>query len=185
MFRCERCGTGFNPTVATVAERCPRCRIRGVEARLSFRLFEPAAAVETRNRDEEEDPMAEVIEMWVFSIESGIGADPTQGIDVTGFGVEALDGSIGKVDEATHEAGAHRIVVDTGPWIFGKKVVLPAGVIDRVDPDAEEVYVHRTKEEIKNSPRFGEAELDESGREEVGSYYGEGGAGYRERQRSR
>ncbi|MCW2982013.1 MAG: hypothetical protein JWO14_3740, partial [Solirubrobacterales bacterium] len=27
------------------------------------------------------------VEMWVFSVESGIGNDPTQGIDVTGFGV--------------------------------------------------------------------------------------------------
>ena len=39
--------------------------------------------------------------MWVFTVESGIGNDPTQGIDVTGFGVEALDGSIEKVDEAS------------------------------------------------------------------------------------
>jgi hypothetical protein len=41
------------------------------------------------------------VEMWVFTVESGIGNDPTQGIDVTGFGVEALDGSIEKVDEAS------------------------------------------------------------------------------------
>jgi hypothetical protein len=117
------------------------------------------------------------VEMWVFSVESGIGNDPTQGIDVTGFGVEALDGSIGKIDEATYEENANGLVVDTGPWIFGKKVVLPAGVIDRVDPDEEKVYVHRTKDQIKESPRFGETGLDTSGRSEVGDYYGPGGAG--------
>jgi hypothetical protein len=150
---------------------------------LSFQLFEPAATHGARG-NEEELTMAEEFEMWVFSIETGIGTDPTQGIDVTGFGVEALDGSIGKVDEATHETSAQRIVVDTGPWIFGKKVVLPAGVIDRVDADEEKVYVHRTKDQIKASPRFGEVDLDESGRQEVGSYYGEGGAGYRERQQA-
>jgi hypothetical protein len=122
-----------------------------------------------------------VIEMWVFTAESGIASDPTEGIDVSGFGVEALDGSIGKVDEANHDTGAHHLVVDTGPWIFGKKVVLPAGVIDRVDADEEKVYVHRSKDQIKDSPRFGEGNLDESGRGEVGSYYGEGGAGYQER----
>jgi hypothetical protein len=93
--------------------------------------------------------MAAEIEMWVFSVESGIGADPTQGVDVTGFGVEASDGSIGKVDEATYEEGAHGLVVDTGPWIFGKKVVLPAGVIERVDPEEEKVYVSRSKDEIR------------------------------------
>lgn len=124
--------------------------------------------------------MAEV-EMWVFGVESGIGSDPTQGIDVSGFSVEALDGSIGKVDEATYEEGANGLVVDTGPWIFGKKVVLPAGVIDRVDAGDEKVYVHRTKHQIKDSPKFGETELDTGGRGEMGDYYGPGGAGYRAR----
>ena len=38
--------------------------------------------------------------------------------------MEATDGSIGKVDEATSEGGSSYIVVDTGPWIFGKKVQL-------------------------------------------------------------
>ncbi|MBS1888765.1 MAG: PRC-barrel domain containing protein [Actinobacteria bacterium] len=115
--------------------------------------------------------------MWVFGIDSGIGTDPTQGVDVTGFGVEALDGSIGKIDEATYEENAHGLVVDTGPWIFGKKVVLPAGVIERVDADEEKVYVSRTKDQIKDSPRFGDVDLDPEARGQVGDYYGPGGAG--------
>src|ERR1700761_67231 len=102
----------------------------------------------------------EVIEMWVFGVDLGIAADPTEGIDVSGFHVEASDGHIGKVDEATYEEGAHGLVVDTGPWIFGKKVVLPAGVIMRVDADEERVYVsRRTKDQIKDSPRFGDTDL--------------------------
>jgi hypothetical protein len=119
----------------------------------------------------------EIVEMWVFSFDSGIGADPTQGVDVSGFGVEALDGGIGKVDKATYEEKAHGLVVDTGPWIFGKKVVLPAGVIERVDAEAEKVYVSRTKDQIKDSPKFGQAELDEEGRGQVGDYYGRQGVG--------
>jgi hypothetical protein len=121
------------------------------------------------------------IEIWAFSVESGISADPTQGTDVTGFSVEATDGSIGKVDKATYEDKAHHLVVDTGPWIFGKKVVLPGGVIDGIDTEAEKVYVNRTKDQIKDSPRFGDLDLDEAGRDEVGSYYGQGRAGYRDR----
>jgi hypothetical protein len=42
MFRCENCGTGFNATVASVSETCPRCKANGTEARLTFRLFEAA-----------------------------------------------------------------------------------------------------------------------------------------------
>ena len=46
--------------------------------------------------------------------------------NLVGFSVEALDGGIGKIDAATNEVSASYIVVDTGPWIFGKKVMLPA-----------------------------------------------------------
>jgi hypothetical protein len=66
---------------------------------------------------------------------------------LSGFGVEAIDGSIGKVDEASNDVGASFIVVDTGPWIFGKKVMLPAGVVRDVDLDAQTVFVNRTKDE--------------------------------------
>ena len=105
----------------------------------------------------------------------------SRGVDLTGFGVEAIDGSIGKVDEATYDVGGSYIVVDTGPWIFGKKVMLPAGVIDRIDLEDEKVFVNRTKDEIKNSPEFDESvHADTAYRGELGSYYGSGGAGYRD-----
>jgi hypothetical protein len=39
--------------------------------------------------------------------------------NLDGFSVEAVDGSIGKIDEATYDVGASYVVVDTGPWIFG------------------------------------------------------------------
>jgi hypothetical protein len=94
-------------------------------------------------------------------------------LDLSGFKVEARDGDIGKVDEATHEAGGSYIVVDTGPWIFGKKVMIPAGVIRDVDLDTESVFVDRTKDEIKNAPEFDEKRYrDQSYRTELGDYYG-------------
>src|SRR5512132_1589616 len=89
-----------------------------------------------------------VAEIWTFNIA------PT--VDLSGFKVEALDGSIGKVDEATYEAAGSFVVVDTGPWIFGKKVMLPAGVIRDIDLDTESVFVNRTKDQIKNAPEFDE-----------------------------
>jgi hypothetical protein len=50
-------------------------------------------------------------------------------------------------------------VVDTGPWIFGKKVLLPAGTINRVDADGGKLYVDLTKEQIKDSPEFDRAPI--------------------------
>jgi hypothetical protein len=108
------------------------------------------------------------VEMWTFTV-----ATPPN-IDLTGFKVEATDGGIGKVDESTNEAGGSFIVVDTGPWIFGKKVLLPAGVIQEIDPDTETIFVNRTKEEIKNAPEFDEDRYRDQGyRDELGSYYSE------------
>ena len=107
------------------------------------------------------------IEMWTFT------TGTPQNLDLTGFKVEADDGSIGKVDEATHETAVSFIVVDTGPWIFGKKVMLPAGLIRDIDLDTETVFVARTKDEIKNAPEFDEQHYHEqSYRDELGTYYG-------------
>ena len=105
--------------------------------------------------------------------------------NLAGLSVEALDGSIGKVDEATNDVGASFIVVDTGPWIFGKKVMLPAGVVRDVDLDTETVFVNRTKEQIKNAPEYDEdrnrdATYRSNYQDQLGSYYGSGGAGYRD-----
>ncbi len=99
--------------------------------------------------------------------------------DVGGFEVEATDGSIGKVDDATYETGDSYLVVDTGPWIFGRKVMLPAGLVRAVDADAEKVYVDRTKDEIEHAPEYDDSlTLDESYRGRLGSYYES--EGYRE-----
>ena len=101
--------------------------------------------------------------------------------NLVGYDVEALDGSIGKNDEASFDAGTGFIVVDTGPWIFGKKVLLPVGVIQSADHTDEKVFVNRTKDQIKNAPEFDDSlKRDETYRDELGSYYGSGGAGYRD-----
>ena len=92
--------------------------------------------------------------------------------DVTGFDVEALDGHVGKVDEATYDNERGALVVDTGFWIFGKKRMLPAGMISAVDPDERKVLVACTKDQIKSAPDFEQQqEEDESYRSGVGSYY--------------
>jgi hypothetical protein len=93
-------------------------------------------------------------------------------VDLVGYSVEATDGSIGKIDEATYEAGSSYIVVDTGPWIFGKKVFLPAGVITAVDRDEELVTVARSKDEIKAAPEFDpDRPRDAESRRLYGDYY--------------
>lgn len=116
-----------------------------------------------------------MLDVWIYRDRTWADAD------LIGFKVEALDGHIGKIDEASNDVGSGYVVVDTGPWIFGKKVLLPAGVIDTVDFDDTSVYVQRTKDEIKNAPEYDpDRGSDKDYRDQFGSYYGQGGAGYHE-----
>jgi hypothetical protein len=109
-------------------------------------------------------------EMWTYR--TAVVLEPA--VDLTGFRVEARDGSIGKVDESTADAGKSYIVVDTGPWIFGRKVLLPAQTVERIDLDERAVFVDRTKEEIKNSPEFDpERGFDPDYQDTLGGYYGQ------------
>ncbi|MEU7763295.1 PRC-barrel domain-containing protein [Micromonospora aurantiaca (nom. illeg.)] len=99
---------------------------------------------------------------------------PGTPIDLTGYRVEATDGRIGSIDEASEDADARYLVVDTGPWIFGKKVLLPAGTVAQVDHLERVVHVDRTREQVKESPAFDADHFAHPEyRERVGSYYTE------------
>jgi uncharacterized membrane protein YfcA len=101
--------------------------------------------------------------------------------DIVGYDVEDLQGTIGEVDETTEELVPSFISVDTVSSLAGKRVTLPAAVIERVDHDARKVYVDRRHEEIKKAPQSsdGETDRDDAYLGELRSYYGPGGSGYR------
>ena len=107
---------------------------------------------------------------WNYRPDAGWTSDH----DVVGYKVEATDGSIGKIDEASHAMNESYLVVDTGPWIFGKKVLLPAGTVTRVDHEDRKVYVDRTKDQIKASPEFDpDLYAQQQYRDKIGGYYGD------------
>jgi hypothetical protein len=108
-----------------------------------------------------------IVELWTF------GETIRTGGDLSGYHVEATDGSIGKIDEATYDAGSSLLVIDTGPWIFGKKVMIPAGLVESVDHDEQQVFVRGTKDEIKAAPEYSDGLFkDDAYRKELGTYYG-------------
>ncbi|MFJ6835531.1 PRC-barrel domain-containing protein [Streptomyces sp. NPDC091209] len=97
----------------------------------------------------------------------------TAGTDLIGYKVEATDGSIGKVDKHSDDVNSAYLVVDTGVWIFGKHVLLPAGTVKSVDQAERKIYVDLTKEQIKDSPEFDkDKHVGDAGyHEQVGGYY--------------
>lgn len=96
-------------------------------------------------------------------------------LDLTGYGAKAVDGDIGTVDETSLDVGAGYVVIDTGRWIFGKKVVIPAGLVERVDRDDETVFIGRTKAEIESAPEFDQDQYhDATYREKLAAYYAAG-----------
>jgi hypothetical protein len=119
-------------------------------------VAEPAA---TDGREDDMD-----IDLWTYN------EDLKTVTDLDGFEVAALDGDIGKIDDATYDVGSSYIVVDTGPWIFGKKVMLPASALVRADLDNRKVFLRLTKDQIKDSPELSDAMTDDD-RDRVGSYY--------------
>jgi hypothetical protein len=106
---------------------------------------------------------------WEYQTESGfVGGE----LDLTGYSIAAVDGDIGRVDEATHETGESYLVVDTGPWIFGRRVMLPAGVVERIDIAEKTVYVDRTKDQIKDAPEYDDTLAENAEyRQQLGNYY--------------
>jgi len=87
------------------------------------------------------------VEMWTYR-----EADAVEELDLKGFEVEATDGKVGTIEDAAYELGSSWLVVDTGPWILGKKVLLPAGTVRSIDSAERKVHVDRTREEIKDAP---------------------------------
>ena len=107
------------------------------------------------------------VELWSFS--STIGVNPAQ---LRGMSVEARDGGIGKVVDLVDEIGAAYLVVDTGPWIFGKHVMLPAGVIIAVDTAEACVFIDRAKDDVKNAPEHDPHAGDATQRDALTAHYG-------------
>ncbi|MER5969229.1 PRC-barrel domain containing protein [Streptomyces sp. NPDC001922] len=108
--------------------------------------------------------------IWAYTPTAGY----LTGTDLAGYTVEATDGSVGKVDKHFDEAGSAFVIVDTGIWIFGKHVLLPAGTISSVDHELRTLFVARTKDEIKNAPEFDRDQhsTDPEYHRQVGGYYG-------------
>ena len=109
-----------------------------------------------------------MVDIWTYEI----AVFEETPVELTGWDVEASDGHIGKIDEASTAAGDSYIVVDTGFWIFGKRRLIPARMISRIDLEDQKVWIDLNKEEVKLAPDYDEAmRTDQEWREETTNFY--------------
>jgi hypothetical protein len=106
--------------------------------------------------------------LWKFS--SDVGHDRA---DLEGMKVEAVDGDVGKVDSVMDMPLGQALVLDIGPLVFSRKILLPAGVVTAIDVDEERVRVDRTQDEIKRAPELDLHLLDDTAyQESLKRHYG-------------
>lgn len=77
--------------------------------------------------------------------------------DLIGRRIEATDGEMGKVKDVLFEDdrwAVRYLVVDTGRWLPGRKVLVSPHSIGEATNDANHVQVNLTKSQIEESPSF-------------------------------
>jgi hypothetical protein len=88
--------------------------------------------------------------IWSYAPDSG----HVEGQDLTGFTVAAADGTIGHVDREAAPHGMRHLVVETGVWVFGRSILIPAGAVTGIDARARRITLSCTGGEAKAAPRF-------------------------------
>ena len=74
-----------------------------------------------------------------------------------GYAIEARDGRLGTVSDFLFEDTSWMIrwlVVDTGHWLSGRKVLLPPSVLRHPDPQSRRFPVKLTMQQVKDSPEI-------------------------------
>jgi len=74
--------------------------------------------------------------------------------EVMGYGIEAADGTAGRIDDFMVDDLNWRIdalVVDTREWLPGGKVLVPPSAIEHIDWEKKTVRVRMTRDAIKHS----------------------------------
>jgi hypothetical protein len=106
-------------------------------------------------------------EVWNFR------DDALARIDLRGFDVRARDGAIGKVVQATEGSAGGYLVVDPGVAMpLGRQLLVPAGLVEKVDVENKRVVVRADRKQLENAPEYDPAQpLEDPAESAFGSYF--------------
>jgi hypothetical protein len=112
--------------------------------------------------------MSEVWSAWDFRDQSSLAA----GRSMAGYTVVGTDGEIGRVVEATIDAGRSSFVVETSSGRGEERIMLPAGLVEAIDDAEERIYVDRTRAEVLDAPQLTADADDPKYRDRLAEHYG-------------
>ena len=94
-------------------------------------------------------------------------------VDLTGFELQALDGSLGTVAQAIEGSDGGYLIIDPGVAMpLGRQVFVPVGLIEKVDVDNKRVSVRAEREQIRSAPVYEPTQArDEHWRRGMAEYY--------------
>ncbi len=75
--------------------------------------------------------------------------------DLRRYTIAASDGDIGRIDDVYFDDQSwtvRHLVVDTGAWLTGRRVLIPPRAIDRIDAGQERVAARLTRKQVEDSP---------------------------------
>jgi hypothetical protein len=107
-------------------------------------------------------------EVWTFRDEA------LARVDLQGFELRARDGTIGKVVDSIEGRDGGYLVVDPGVAMpLGRRLLVPAGLVDKVDVGDSWVSVSADRKQVRSAPEFDPTRpLDEPSRSRFGDYFG-------------
>jgi uncharacterized protein YrrD len=76
--------------------------------------------------------------------------------EVTGYNIQANDGQVGRVEDFVFDElwRVRYVLVDTGNWLPGRKVLISPGWVERVQWLGCNVHVDLTRDSVESSPAF-------------------------------
>ena len=95
---------------------------------------------------------------------------------INGYSIAASDGELGTISDFLFDDvtwSVRWLVVDTGHWLSGRKILLPPSALGSVDAQARDLSVKLTKQQVKDSPQI-DTDRPVSRQMEMGvfNYYG-------------
>lgn len=95
---------------------------------------------------------------------------------IVGSTIEGSEGSVGTIKDIYFDGDdwvVRYLVVDTGKWLPGKKVLLTPRDIHDAEWDAQRCFVRQTKEQVKNAPTVDvEQPVSRQLESDLAAYYG-------------